>query len=342
MLPGWNPLTSASSGAALGSFLAAVVLNSTIQIALARKDAQADGTGQSISLRAAPPTFVTILIATYLYIVLAGVNGRVEACYTLNGTTSQTTVQEIGSTSQTSLTTTALSPCQELGNLLDMASAAFAISGTVLAIGALLTFFVIFASVKEGVHSQIAAPWASAVFDIAACLLVLILLLGYNTGARAAGDDTGNPVWWLTNALSLILPACVIMAASTRSRRRAAARHKQEAESRLSALEAPLNLDSALPISNNQPQDTHSKHLRRRLTFEKILPWLSIALVAAVPTAVALFIVTLGPDTLFLPVSVASIGSSIYYSVTAGILWSVKSNVPPPTKSPYKVACPQP
>ena len=185
---GWNPLASAAGGAAFAGVLAALVIAVSIQIAL-QSGRSADDS--QLSLKAAAPTLVALMVAAYLYIVLDGV---------------PSTAVEVSD---------ALGPKEALipGRLEEvahgyaqLAARSFALAGSVLAIGALMTIFIVAASILDNTpvspNPNDARGWAVAVVRAGVMVIIGILLLGYNVGAQIEGTSTG--LWWWVLTLGLL------------------------------------------------------------------------------------------------------------------------------------------
>ncbi|MDP9435982.1 MAG: hypothetical protein M3P93_12640 [Actinomycetota bacterium] len=295
-MTGWNPLTSAASGASFAGLLAALVIAVSIQIAFQASNNRSD---QSMSLKAATPTLVTLMVASYLYIVLDGIpstSGEVAdalgpkvAALLADSETSFDGQEQI------------LAAVEDYAQL---AARGFAMAGTVLALGALMTLFIVVAAVFDNTSlPNSAAPsghgpaqqltgaeaearvWALAVLRVAAAVLVAVLLLGYQVGASAAGRGVGW-AWWLAHSVALGLPLVLVW------------------------------FRGVLPLSVKQPVYACLNWSRRSAR-----ALVAVTLLAGVPAVAVLSVITAGrAHANDISLNGISFASGIYYGLAAAVL----------------------
>ncbi|MEG9227612.1 hypothetical protein [Aeromicrobium sp. Sec7.5] len=213
-MPGWIPLYSASSGAAFSGVLAALVITISVQIATRVRTPGS----QALSLKASPPTLVTLMLATYLYIVLDGIPTSPAEVAGLAGEDTLAALDE----SQVA---------EAMRSYATSSAQGFATAGSVLAIGALMTLFVVTASIFDntargpsgGVESDEidARGWALSVFMVATWTVAGILLLGYKVGSEISQTVDGrgpdlSAWWWLAHVAALVAPLAFVTAFANR------------------------------------------------------------------------------------------------------------------------------
>ncbi len=288
VLTGWNPLISAASGAAFAGVLAALVIAVSIQIAFQSSRDQRD---QSMSLRAAAPTLVTLMVASYLYIVLDGIpSSSTEVADALgprmaeelrNPATATAALQEVSGAAI------------DYGNI---SARGFAMAGTVLALGALMTLFIVVSSVFDNTarlpNGPAIAPgelqareWAQAVLRVSVVTLAPILILGYRVGVAATGGTVGW-LWWLMHLLALAGPAIAVW----------------------SRTRLPRELKRQM------------RQVLRRLQGRQV-PSIAVWLLTGLPCLAVLTVVTAGrPYADSVSLNGLSFASSIYYGISAAAL----------------------
>jgi hypothetical protein len=190
--PSWYPLDSASDASAFGAILSAIVLGITVQLAGhpgTDEEAEHDP-HRGRGLTVAPFSLALLLLATYLYIVLAG--------FAPAGTTDDLTACRLDWT---------LAGCGDSrARTAALASAIFAVAGTVLALGALCFIFTLVCVIRDRAGSPDAARGAGAFFRWSIFVIVVILVSGYLNVFRVVEEAGGAPTagyWYWTAVLGL-------------------------------------------------------------------------------------------------------------------------------------------
>ncbi len=177
--PGWNPLQSAGDASAFSALMAAIVVSITVQIAFgqARTSKADESEVGGLGLAAAPFSVALLLLATYLYIILAGMDNPPEG--------------------------------PSVGAAI-MAGSVFAIAGTVFALGGLSVLFTLACVIHDNKGSRVAKEWSRAVFSFAIFVIALFLIFGYELSFRildAVQPATRpGPLWWLGASTALLGP----------------------------------------------------------------------------------------------------------------------------------------
>lgn len=194
--PSWYPLDSASDASAFGAILSAIVLGITVQLAghPGSADALEHDPHRGRGLTVAPFSLALLLLATYLYIVLAGF----APVGTTDDTTACRSAEAIAGCGDSAVRTTAL------------ASAIFAVAGTVLALGALCFIFTLVCVIRDRGASPDAARGAGAFFRWSIVVIVIILVSGYLNVFRvveeAGGGRTPGCLYWVAVVGLFVVP----------------------------------------------------------------------------------------------------------------------------------------
>jgi hypothetical protein len=221
--PGWKPLSSAGYASGFSAFMAAIVVSITVQIAFSQERkskaptvdeaglglAEASptpidsGRSRTDGLVVAPISLTLLLLATYLYVVLAGI-GLPDTC-NVQGPPS--------------------SNCVALASGLAVMSAhIFSIAGTVFAAGALSLLFALTFVVRDNNGSDEAQRWTNSVFVAAIVIVGVFLIYGYETsfrtlrtvgGVRSA--PSGGALYWIAHVAALVLPGTVLFITRVRA-----------------------------------------------------------------------------------------------------------------------------
>ena len=185
----WDPVRAAGPGAAFSGLLAAIVVNSALRLA-----ADKDRAHFRAGLAVAPLALLSLLVAGYLYILLAGEPAFEAAISVQSGS---------GAVPPKVVEAIALSPVRN--------AFLFAIAGSSLAFGAILTLFVValvFSARHPGAETADPLPTVSATNAVIVGIgaVLVFLLFGYDDareGTIAFGtrglEGLGRGLWigWL-------------------------------------------------------------------------------------------------------------------------------------------------
>lgn len=207
--PSWYPLDSASDASAFAAILSAIVLGITVQLAAhpSADDRVEHDPHRGRGLSVAPFSLALLLLATYLYIVLAG--------FAPVGTTDDTTACRSDEM---------LAGCGDSAErTMALASAIFTAAGSVLALGALCFIFTLVCVIRDRGGSPDAAKGAGAFFRWSTVVIVIILVSGYLNVFRVVEEAGGAPApgywFWAAIVALFVLPYATI---SVRRRLRSA------------------------------------------------------------------------------------------------------------------------
>ncbi len=209
--PGWDPLNSAGEASAVAALMAAIVVSITVQISFgqarsAHADPKVDGhQAGALGLAVAPFSLGLLLLATYLYIVLAGIELR-------------------GATAGTA----------------QMAANVFSVAGTVFALGAVSLLFTIACVIHDNDAPMPARRSSAGVYRWSILVIGLFLIFGYENAFRLwnpSNPDGPEPIFWPLVALLLWFAPAVVATASSPT---ASKRTKMVAQAIINCLEAVL------------------------------------------------------------------------------------------------------